>query len=293
MIHFLSSDAFSGQLPAPNEKGVSPIFRAKIRINDEPARCYVKPLPDKIFCPVTGSIVTNQEVINEALGYVLAKSSGLTVADAAGIILLTREQIPSYLHSELINAGNGTPQENYFCWFSRDMEYPNLNQKHLRGVSHPAIIKKREKRLALRLAENPESAVVIALDDWLLNSDRHAGNLLESSKGSLLLIDHGRILKFPNWTPGSLGSAPWLCENRLMRLINDHVDRWSELLPNSSARAIAYKGFAVSFRRDGADAARKVLLDFFSQVDVDAIISLLDDRLNPEPHAKASGLLNL
>ena len=291
MIEILSSDAFGGTLREPASKGISPIFRAKVRTASGSIRCYVKPLTDQIQCPTTGRYVANQELINEALGYVLAKSCGLTVPSTAGIIMLDREQIPSSLWPELDKAAGRHQQEDYFCWFSQDMQFPSLKQRHLSGSQLTSLHDRRLKRLSLELAKNPDSPKVIAFDGWLMNSDRNAGNLLASGPNSLTLIDHGRILNFPNWTPGRTGTFPDPCINRLQSLIDLHNPHWSEKLPNSGIRVMAYNGFAVSFRQDGENAARQVLSEFFEQIDIDAIIQLLQDLLDPASYAKAAGHL--
>lgn len=292
MIHTLNSKAFAGVLAAPKAKGVSPLFRAKIRVNGESLRCYVKPMADLIDCPLRRTAVPNQELANEALGYVLAKACGFAVPDEAGIILLDQEQIPDAALSELRRIGRGALQENYFCWFSKDMAYPNLVQQHMGGVAIPFMQQRRLKRLAGQLTKAPETAKIIAIDDWLLNSDRHPGNLLASAAG-LMLIDHGRLLGYPNWQPGGVGSMGpgHVFTNRLRDFIDQHEPNWSETLPRKSEMLMAYNAFAVDFRERGQYAAREVLAHFFETVDIDAIINLLRSRLDPGAYAKASGMV--
>jgi len=291
MIEVLKGDAFGGALRPPKSRGISPIFRANIRANGERYRCYVKPQPDQIVCPMTGRVVANQELVSEALGYTLAKAAEFSVPDFAGIIMLDREQIPTELWPTLDGMANGHAQENYFCWFSQDMEYPSLKQKHLDGLQIEALQVRRLKRLAIKLSKNPESSKVIAFDAWTQNSDRNAGNLLDAGRDGLMLIDHGRILRFPNWVPGGLGSSPEPFANKILSFINHFTPGWSEMLPNKSAMVMAYNGFAISFRQEGENAARQVLSEFFEQVDIDAIIQLLHDLLDPPAYAKAAGLI--
>lgn len=291
-IHLMDSDALSGVLTAPTASGVSPIFRAKIRVNGESVRCYVKPQPDIIHCPATGTLVPNREVINEAIGHVLAKSCGLLTPDTVGIILLNQNQIPESVRLGLWNISD--EQASYLCWFSKDMIHPNLAQKHI--SANDAFLQDRQvKRLAHALSEDKDTPQIIAFDDWLKNTDRHIGNLLESQSGRRYLIDHGRILNFPNWYPGKLGmTGPNIpAENRLKKLIDTHVEKWSEKLPVKSSMMMAYKSFSVSFRSGGEIAARKVLNDFFESEEVDSIISLLHTMNTPANYAKASGMLSI
>ncbi len=290
MIHYLKRDAFSGHLRAPVSKGISPILRAKIRINGESERCYLKPLTDFIVCPTTGKLVVNQEIVSEALGYVLASTCGLSTPSIAGIIALGKDQLPQDLLSELEKIG-GSIQSSYLCWFSKDMEHPNLKQRHLSGINLPSLEERRLRRLAQLLAKHADAAKIVAFDDWLLNSDRNMGNILQASLGALMLIDHGRILAYPNWTPGFVGSMPWRAQNVLESFINRFTPRWSELLPISSGKLMALNSYASSYRSVGAVASKSVLSNFFEPTDVEAIIALIDGRLDPAPYAKAAGLM--
>ncbi|WP_313117938.1 hypothetical protein [Ectopseudomonas guguanensis] len=291
MIHTLGSDAFAGALKAPKAVGISPLFRANIRVNGERLRCYVKPMPDMIDCPATRRSVENREIINEALGYVLAEACGFRVPAVAGIILLEREQIPQHLAEELTRLGGGA-QANYLCWFSQDMNHPNLVQKHMKGITLDFFHQRRLKRLVKHITEAPNTPKVIAFDDWLFNSDRHPGNLLASTPDPTL-IDHGRILVYPNWQPGRLGAvgAGYRPGNRLRNFIDEHEPNWSEKLPKKSEMLMAYNSFAVSFRERGETAARAVLAEFFDTIDTDAIVTLLRMRHDPAAYAKASGMV--
>lgn len=268
------------------------MFRAKIRVEGASVRCYVKPLPDLIDCPVKLQPVANQEVVSEALGYVLAKACSLRVPDIAGIILLEREQIPESALAGLRDLGRGRLQPNYFCWFTKDMAYPNLVQKHLQGVQLDFLRERRLRRLVKHLAEAADSPKVIAFDDWLFNSDRHPGNLLADT-GGLMVIDHGRILIYPNWQPGSLGALGpgHRPGNRLRNFIDSYEPNWSAKLPKKSEMIMAYNAFAVSFREHGESAARTVLAEFFDSFDIDAIIQLLHKRHDPGAYAFASGMI--
>ncbi|KRW62358.1 hypothetical protein [Pseudomonas sp. TTU2014-080ASC] len=292
MIHILSGDAFSGVLSAPKVSGISPLFRAKIRVDGESVRCYVKPLPDQIDCPRTLRRVDNREIINESLGYVLAQACGFKVATVAGIILLTPAQIPQPTLEALRDLGQGQLQENYLCWFSQDMNHPNLVQKHMSGIRLDFLQQRRLKRLVHQLINAPDIPKVIAFDDWLFNSDRHPGNLLASSP-ELTLIDHGRILIYPNWQPGYLGStgSSYTPANRLRNFIDAHEPKWTDSLPRKSEMLMAYNSFAVSFRERGEAAARAVLVEFFDTLDTDAIILLLQSRHTPSAYAKSIGMV--
>lgn len=295
MIHLLRGDAFSGVLSAPKAIGLSPIFRAKVKIRkeDDPIRCYVKPQPDRIPCHITQGKTENREIINEVLGYTLAHSCGFSVPDSAGVILLDRDQLPENVLEQL-EGMYGSHQENYLCWFSEDMSHPNLMQK-FNGTGSPYLQALQLNRLIKHLANSNDTPRVVAFDEWLKNTDRHPGNLLSGSGDSYTLIDHGRILLYPNWSPGTLGIMPpnIPCENRLKELLDKHIDSWSRKLPNSNAMLLAYKSFLVSFREGGEDAVRAALTDMLESEEIDSVIGLLHTMHTPASYAKASGILSL
>ncbi|MEZ1682005.1 hypothetical protein QVM57_11225 [Pseudomonas aeruginosa] len=54
---------------------------------------------------------------------------------------------------------------------------------------------------------------------------------------------------------------------------------------------MAYNAFAVGFRNHGEGAARAVLAEFFDNIDIDAIIQLLQSRHDPVAYAKESGMV--
>jgi len=293
MIQTLRSNAFAGALTAPKSQGINPLFRAKIRIGKASVHCYVKPQPDSIRCPATRDIVQNQELPSEALGYVLAKSCGFEVPAAAGIILLQANQIPENTLACLRGISPDGVQEDYLCWFSQDMAYPNLLEKHLDGINIPFLQQRRLKRIAAELAKSEDTASIVAFDDWLVNSDRHPGNLLSVAGGKMMLIDHGRILAYPNWKPGNLGvlGSGMVLENRLSTFLDKHETAWSQKLPNKSKILMAYQAFAMSFRAHGESAAREALAHLFDVAEIDAILHLLRNQHDSRAYAKSHGMV--
>ncbi|MBD9671603.1 hypothetical protein IB275_13555 [Pseudomonas sp. PDM21] len=265
--------------------GDSPIFRGIVTVDNVDHRCYIKPATDHIRCPVSGMMLVNRALPAEVIGHVLASICGFKVADPAGIVLLTQEQIPASVLNRL------HPQEDYFCWFGRDMEHPSLRQKHLGFEAFSPLMEARLLRLAKELSKHPELARLIAFDEWLLNSDRNLGNLLQTRRGELILIDHERIFVYPNWTPGSMGKHPDPARNRIKDLVDVAILRWSEQLPNKSARVLAYNGFAVSFRDRAANELRENLSKLLDRDEIEAVIDLLEQRLDPGAYARSEGLI--
>lgn len=290
MIQTLSSDAFAGQLPAPTSTGVSPIFRGKIKLGEESLRCYIKPLPDHYELP-GGHLRENREILNEALGYTVAKHAGHPVAEHAGIIMLNLEQIPDRTRQHLQKiTPRSQPQSDYLAWFSQDMQQPSLLKRI--DVSAPEPLRNRQLRhLAAKLAKHPDTPGIVTLDEWTENSDRNLGNLLERPDGMLSLIDHGWLFRSPLWSPDALYANPAALRNVVRELIDENVGAWSEKAPIKSARLMAYNNLVSAWRARGAEAARTVLEEFLDAAESNLVMSFLSDRLDPPTYKKAVGLL--
>ncbi|QVW25333.1 hypothetical protein KJF94_07100 [Pseudomonas hormoni] len=290
MIPVLNSSFFGGQISAPKNVGLNPIFRAKISVNDESIRCYVKPMPD-YYRNADGSHFLNREITSEALGHVLGKACGMSMPDNAGVIVLERGMIPDSVLSKLDEVTHGHAQDSFLAWFSQDMIYPNLVE---RLIGDPAndFQSKRIRRIAEKLSKHPDAPALVSFDEWLLNSDRHLGNLLAAAKGKMMLIDQGRIFRLPSWQPGSLGSTDSRCQNTFELMLNTYTPRWSEQLPIKSARSLAYNTFSVAFRSHGSSAARSTLKEMMMEdSDVDTVINYLGGRLDPVQYSKFVELL--
>lgn len=289
MIPTLSSNAFAGQLRAPASKGASPIFRGKIKIGDQSIHCYIKPLPDMI--EVGGQALENREIVSEALGYILAKKAGYSVAENAGIINLRLDQIPADVLAQLQAATpKGAPQNDYLAWFSQDMQHPSLLKRHITDApEHMQQLQLR--RLALHLANHPHAPSLITFDEWTENSDRNLGNLLEAVDGALSLIDHGRLFRLPIWKPSRLATSGLPMRNVIRELIDTHTPHWSERTPTKSARTMAYNKLSMTWRSDGAAAAQRVLADFLDDQEATLVIDFLAMRLEPAHFNKVVGIL--
>lgn len=289
MIQTLSSDSFVGPLRDPSHTGINPLFRAKIRIGAESVHCFVKPIPDTIRDVPGGAAYESSEIMSEALGYTMARLVGLPVAKNAGVIELEAGQLPARVRELLKKMSTSGEQKTYLAWFSEDMTYPNLYQKHVVGFSK-FFEDRRAKRLAVALSKNRNIPCIASFDAWLQNSDRHLGNLLWESSGKYTLIDHGRIFVWADWTPSTLHlrSDP---ANRLIDIIDHYVPQWSQNLPVRSARMLAYSGFAVAFKANGSAAASDTLSNFLDDKGSALVIDFLSRRLDNGRYSKELGML--
>lgn len=257
--------ALLSYLPDPSYTGISAIFRGRLKAKNKVLECFIKPHPDHFFCPVKKT-VPNQEVVSEALAYTLAKTCGLSVATNAGIILLSRNQIP------LKALGKLPYQDDYICWFCEDALQPNLSELYcINSFNH--------SDLYFHLVNSTDTLKIIAFDSWLKNSDRNIGNLLYNKNKKIhTLIDHGRVFIYPNWCPGYLGSLPnqAIYENKLLKIINQYSD--SFFIKNHADYLGNFKKIEYYFNRN-LTKYHEVLMHFFKPEDAYKTVELLDIML--------------
>lgn len=210
----------------------------------------------------------------------------------AGVIELGAGLLPpSVLRSLLKQAPWSRSQESYYAWFTEDLTYPSLLKKEILGA-HPALQELQAKHLFKRLSRHPDTPSIVTFDEWTENSDRNPGNLVEIKGGKLALIDHGRLFRYPTWSPSTLASGGGLpYTNRLSDYV-DSVDRqWSGKTRTRSARLLTYNNLAALWR-DGGQAAASELLDIFlDQEQRDTVISFLSAALEPAQYSAKVGLL--
>jgi len=290
MFEILGSEAFLGPLRDTDAAGENAIFRGKVAIGGETARCYIKPFPAEIAFK-DGKTTENRTIISEALGHVLAGVCGFSVPRAAGAIILRRDQIPDNALKKLTGqTPGGIAQDEYAAWFSEDMRQDSL----VVGCPSdaPELLRQRNlSRLAADLAANKVTPAIVSFDEWTENSDRHFGNLLGSSSGTLILIDHGRLFRHPSWNPHALDSSPLELRNALRELIDSMIPSWSTKTPTRSARSLAYNGFSVAWKSTGKDQAETVLTEFMDQPEVTQVLDFLASRLEPQHYSSQVGLI--
>ena len=290
MLQILGSEAFLGPLRDAAAAGESVLFRGKVEVDGEASRCYIKPFPP-LTKQASGAPAENRSVISEALGYILAKSCGFSVARTAGIIILRQDQIPTAALEKLAaQSPSGDAEPEYLAWFSEDMRLSPLIVECPSDA--PELVRQRNlSRVASDLANHKKSPGIASFDEWIENSDRHLGNLLGSSDGDLILIDHGRIFRTPAWSPGDLESSPLHLRNALMDLIDSFTPNWSERSPIRSARILAYKTFSVAWHKDGKSLAGGALSEFMAHSEVEQVLEFLSARLEPGYYTAKVGLI--
>lgn len=284
-IQFLDSSAYGGAVraPAKHSRGINPLFRGRVSVDGQSSICYIKPAPDTIRA------TPNLELVGEAIGFVLAKGSDLCVPKVAGVIELTRDQIPSAVLDQLAAKSCGAIQDTYLSWFSEDMVYPSIKQAVTSSI--PQLQERRLKRTAKALERHPDVPAIISFDEYLTNTDRNLGNLLRTATNRLMLIDHGRLFGTECWTPSTLNDGSGI--NVLDEFLSAHVLTWRRNGAVKSKRAIAYNKFRERFGSSVEEQLRAVLLAFFGDADAETIVQHIWRRLDPQRCSHAIGQLNV
>lgn len=148
-----------------------------------------------------------RHLINEAVGWLLARACGLPVPPVAGYMLLEAEQ--------LLDA------------------HPDLD-KHAASGGALAWVCSTEPATVLRLTRSEAEQLVLdeirewahapgtaALDEWIANADRHAGNLLRRAPKDFVLIDHDNALTGAHWLDDWL---EMLSSNDFDNLLIRHIE---------------------------------------------------------------------
>lgn len=115
-------------------------------------------------------------LLNEAVGYLLAKSCGLPVPERAFVVDVSGERLLE-AHSKLdgiVNKANSYP-----CWAT--------------SAVPGAIMKPHHNLFIETLSRWDLLSNMLAFDDWVANSDRTTANIVCTGKHELTLIDHGHL----------------------------------------------------------------------------------------------------
>lgn len=291
MIHLLKGTALQGQLPSPTRPGINPIFKARIQVEGESRRCFIKLLPDHV--KENNQKTINREAYSEAIGYVLARACGFKVANTAGVILLTRQQIPPEVLKKADEETAGSPQSEFIAWFSEDMCYPDLVVHHTTGITSQDLEDRIKARIAKDLLKRKDLPKLVSFDEWTLNTDRNPGNVLSASTASVALIDHGKLFTSRGWHSQALRFIVHRqASNQMANWAELGEPGWNEKLPNMSERALAYNGFNLSFSDTGHGEVSKALSDLSLPGDeIDSVLNFLEQRLDPAHYRKAIGLI--
>lgn len=139
-------------------------------------------------------------VINEMVGYILAKSSGLDVANKAYLLEIgsvTRALIDDFYKRKGIT-NNKEHYSSKYAFIISSAPGININTFSSNAVSQTAFFKQR-------ISNWNKNNCLIAFDEWVANTDRNAGNILFGTNANYV-IDHGAMPVQMNWNKSCLRS---------------------------------------------------------------------------------------
>lgn len=143
---------------------------------------------------------SDKQVINEMVGYMLAKERGLNVANKAYLLeigTITKTLIDNFYTFNSNGIGNAGWHNNTKYAFIIS-EAPGLTIS-----SYSSELIKQTKFFKRRIEAWNKNNMLIAFDEWIANTDRNAGNLI-FGQNVIYVIDHGSSPVEMNWTISSL-----------------------------------------------------------------------------------------
>lgn len=118
--------------------------------------------------------------LNELTGWLLAKASGLPVAERAFFAWIDATATPPFAGTGSLPAPSVSGSRLYFCT-------QEITRSHARGiVATDQLVDEQACWSSVHAA--------IAFDEMIANADRHLNNLVRRAPGDFVLIDHGRLL---------------------------------------------------------------------------------------------------
>jgi len=137
------------------------------------SRSYVKCFSKKMVIAVS----------NEITGYILAKEAGLSVPEKCALITLPQE-----IKDEFKSRKGEECFEYGFAMMMADGSTPNHIIKinsHDRDFANSIFMDALNKW--------PQTAKLIAFDEWVANEDRNLGNFIIAPNNNIVIIDHSNI----------------------------------------------------------------------------------------------------
>ena len=187
---------------------------------------------------VTEKNRTNRGLVNEAVGYLLAKACGLPVAPHAFVIDVSGQRL---LEAHASLRGSINAAHSYPCWATSAVDGAQAKQNH--GLVIDTL---RKWSLLPKM---------LAFDDWVANSDRTAANIVCTGKQNLTLIDHGHIGGSLYWMPDLLPAEGSFSSPVLL-------DIWPKALPPAIASQMVQNAAEHGRVFSVAKARLRAVLDF-------------------------------
>lgn len=203
-------------------------------------------------------------LINECVGYLVAKSWGFEVPEHAAIVFLPLRKL---------SLAKGGSSSEWLKKIAKTREtYPAFCSSAL-IASPPALVFNGDFDLVRQdVAMWPHLGAAIALDHVIANTDRHFGNLLRRARGVYSLIDHGRLFNeySGNWSLSDVSSTQKY-RNKLADLMLGTVDKLVD-------KAIAAAGSNAAYTDEGLSYIPAWCADFVTTSEYQHLKKVLLER---------------
>lgn len=140
------------------------------------------------LCAVKMAAAKGHGLLNEVIGFALAKLAGVPAPDQAAVLLLDWDQIPARHHAAL-RAVHGAVER-----------VPAWATTWVMGDVLDADRSAAQRDLVMTaLLASPDGERLAAFDHWVANTDRHGGNIVRVARERYTAIDHEHIVFGPLW----------------------------------------------------------------------------------------------
>jgi hypothetical protein len=186
VIQTLGPNAYGGFMEMVGEGQDAVTHKALVRFLDVDVAVdsYVK-----VYCTKAAP----KGLVNELIGYSLAKWGGLLTAPRAAVLLLDAEQttfLPPHVSPPLTEDGK------VIAWCVQSLAGKTPKQSYILSTDKAAALKSIQQDFK----KWKDLAAVASMDAWLLNEDRNLGNVVRLGEGQYAVIDHGWACTGNSWS---------------------------------------------------------------------------------------------
>lgn len=242
-VEFFQPDRFAGPYGWTSDRdgNINPVLHARFIDGSGTIDGFAKPFS-------TQDVFQATQTLNEVTGWLIAKGSGLPVADRAFFSVIHTSELPPYSGQLPLPAPDA--DGNLLCFTTQA-----VGNTAIRGRYNTDSLVKEQSSW-------PLCDATIAFDEGLANTDRHPFNLLRRGADDFVLIDHGMLLRdillpYPfHWDENAFdGLAARPFANALHNFTYNYLGR--------SSKAVTQKGLdsGLLFSQKLASALPKILFE--------------------------------
>lgn len=226
--------------------------------------CYVKLLE-----PNTPALLC------EAIGWLIARASGVACSPFAGIVFIPLDELRKNMK---------LPE-----WLDRYDVYPAWCSEVIRGKTVIQVHKWFLLAASKKCLRSKDARAMAAMDVWVDNRDRNYGNVVRVSSGNYVSIDHETVLHDLLWIPvGKHFARRSLVDMAVQHLSQDDRDQF--LVDMATTAELHQNGFNVS-KKHVVEIIEKIVHPSKIQQFVPLVCDFLESRAKPGWLANEIGVI--